>query len=83
MKIKVESFDVRIVINALREMRNKLIEENEDTEYVDDTLLKYINILEKMADIEIVQILCGHCMNKRIFVCCRHFAPINNKILIV
>ena len=28
MKIKVESFDVRIVINALREMRNKLIEEN-------------------------------------------------------
>lgn len=48
MKIKVESFDVRIVINALREMRNKLIEENEDTEYVDDTLLKYINILEKM-----------------------------------
>ena len=48
MKINVESFDVRIVINALREMRNKLIEENEDTEYVDDTLLKYINILEKM-----------------------------------
>lgn len=48
MKIKVESFDVRIVINALKELRNRLIEENEDTEYVDNTLLKYLDILEKM-----------------------------------
>ena len=33
---------------VLATTENKLIEENEDTEYVDDTLLKYINILEKM-----------------------------------
>ena len=47
-KIKLESFEVRIIINSLKAMRNKLIENNEDTEYVDEILLKYLCVLDKM-----------------------------------
>lgn len=47
-KIKLESFEVRIIINSLKVMRNKLIENNEDTEYVDEILLKYLCVLDKM-----------------------------------
>ena len=46
-KIKLESFEVRIIINSLKVMRNKLIENNEDTEYVDEILLKYLNVVIK------------------------------------
>lgn len=46
-KIKLESFEVRIIINSLKAMRNKLIENNEDTEYVDEILLKYLYDLLK------------------------------------
>ena len=42
-KIKLESFEVRIIINSLKAMRNKLIENNEDTEYVDEVLLRAID----------------------------------------
>ena len=45
-KIKLESFEVRIIINSLKAMRNKLIENNEDTEYVDEILLKYLQVQE-------------------------------------
>lgn len=45
-KIKLESFEVRIIINSLKVMRNKLIENNEDTEYVDEILLKYLQVQE-------------------------------------
>lgn len=47
-KIKLESFEVRIIINSLKVMRNKLIENNEDTEYFDEILLKYLCGLNKM-----------------------------------
>ena len=47
-KIKLESFEVRIIINSLKAKRNKLIENNEDTEYVDKILLKYLCVLDKM-----------------------------------
>lgn len=47
-KIKLESFEVRIIINSLKVMRKKLIENNEDTEYVDEILLKYLCVLDKM-----------------------------------
>ena len=42
-KIKLESFEVRIIINSLKAMHNKLIENNEDTEYVDEVLLRAID----------------------------------------
>ncbi len=45
-KIKLESFEVRIIINSLKVMRNKLIENNEDTEYVEEILLKYLQVQE-------------------------------------
>ena len=45
-KIKLESFEVRIIINSLKVMRNKLIETNEDTEYVEEILLKYLQVQE-------------------------------------
>ena len=45
-KIKLESFEVRIIINSLKVMRNKLIENNEDTEYVEEILLKYLKVQE-------------------------------------
>lgn len=45
-KIKLESFEVRIIINFLKVMRNKLIENNEDTEYVEEILLKYLQVQE-------------------------------------
>ena len=37
---------MRIIINSLKVMRNKLIENNEDTEYVDEILLKYLQVQE-------------------------------------
>ena len=42
-KIKLESFEVRIIINSLKVMRNKLIENNEDAEYVDE-IIKIANL---------------------------------------
>lgn len=47
MKIKIDSFELRVVINSLNEMRNKLISKKEDTDIVDDILLKYLDILKK------------------------------------
>lgn len=37
---------MRIIINFLKVMRNKLIENNEDTEYVEEILLKYLQVQE-------------------------------------
>ena len=37
---------MRIIINSLKVMRNKLIENNEDTEYVEEILLKYLQVQE-------------------------------------
>lgn len=37
---------MRIIINSLKAMRNKFIENNEDTEYVDEILLKYLQVQE-------------------------------------
>ena len=47
MKIKVDNFEVRVLINGLSELRNKLLSENEDTEIVNDMILKYLDYLEK------------------------------------
>ena len=50
-EIKVLEFDkyeLGILINALNEFRNKMIKEGKDTEYVDEILLKYLCVLDKM-----------------------------------
>lgn len=47
MKIKVDNFEVRVLINGLRVMRNELLSEKEDTEIVDNMILKYIDYLKK------------------------------------
>jgi len=46
-KIKLDNFELRVVINSLNKMRTDLISKNEDTDIVDDILLKYIQVLEK------------------------------------
>ena len=46
-KIKMDDYELRIIIRALNEMRNQLIREKKDTDVIDELLLKYIGILEK------------------------------------
>ena len=46
-KIKLDNFELKVVINSLNEFRNKLISEHEDSEVIDELLLKYINVLNK------------------------------------
>lgn len=47
MKIKVDNFELRVVINSLNDMRTKLISEGKDTEDVDNILMKYLDALKK------------------------------------
>lgn len=47
MKIKVDNFELRVLINSMNEFRNKLISENQDTEMLDEMLLKYMDYLKK------------------------------------
>lgn len=46
-KIKLDNYELKIIIKSLNEMRNKLIKEKSNTDLIDDLLLKYIKILEK------------------------------------
>ena len=46
-KIKLDNYELKIVINSLNDLRNKLISENRDFEIVDELLMKYINVLNK------------------------------------
>ncbi|MEG1582223.1 MAG: hypothetical protein RR334_03640 [Clostridia bacterium] len=46
-KIIVDDYEIKIIINALNEMRTKLISESRPTETIDEMLLKYIALLEK------------------------------------
>ena len=41
-KIKVDDFELRVIIKALNELRNQLIAENKPTEGVDVLLLRLI-----------------------------------------
>ena len=44
--LELDKYELGILINALNEFRNKLVQESKETEYVDDVLLKAINVLE-------------------------------------
>ena len=45
-KIKLDNFELKVIINSLNEMRNKLLNQNKETDVIDELLLKYITILE-------------------------------------
>lgn len=44
--IEVDKFEYGILINALNEFRNKLLKEEQDTELVDEFLLKVLDAPE-------------------------------------
>ncbi len=46
-KIKLDNFELKVIINSLNEMRNKLLNQKKETDVIDELLLKYINVLEK------------------------------------
>ena len=46
-KIKLDNFELKVIINSLNEMRSKLLNQNKETDIRDELLLKYINVLEK------------------------------------
>lgn len=46
-KIKLDNFELKIIIKSLNEMRTQLLNQNKETDFIDELLLKYITILEK------------------------------------
>ena len=45
--LELDKYELGIVINALNELRNKLIQEQKDTDAIDDVLLKTLDAPEK------------------------------------
>ena len=45
-KLKLDIYELKIIINSLNEFRNKLKKENEKTDVIDELLIKYIEILD-------------------------------------
>jgi hypothetical protein len=45
--LELDKYEYGILINALNELRNKLIKEGRDTEYVDEILLRAIDAPSK------------------------------------
>ena len=46
-KIKLDNYEIRIVIKALNELRNEAIKSQISTDFIDEVLMKYITTLEK------------------------------------
>ena len=46
-KIKLDSYELKLIIHSLNELRNSLISQNKDYDIVDEVLMKYINVLNK------------------------------------
>lgn len=46
-KIKLDNFELKIIIKSLNEMRTQLLNQNKETNFIDELLLKYITVLEK------------------------------------
>lgn len=46
-KIKLDNYELKLIIYSLNELRNNLVAENKDYEIVDEVLMKYINVLNK------------------------------------
>lgn len=45
--LELDKYELGIIINALNEMRNKLISEQKETDFVDEILLKTLDAPEK------------------------------------
>lgn len=45
--LELDKYELGIVINALNELRNKLIQEQKDTDAIDEVLLKTLDAPEK------------------------------------
>lgn len=45
--LKMDNYEVNIVIRALNDLRTKLLKEEKTTDAVDDIMLKYIKVLQK------------------------------------
>ena len=45
-KLKLDIYELKIIINSLNKFRNKLIKENKNTDVIDELLIKYIEILD-------------------------------------
>lgn len=45
--LELKHFEISIVVNALNELRNKLIRDNQDTHDIDYVLLKVLDAPEK------------------------------------
>ena len=46
-KIKLDNYELKLIIYSLNELRNNIVAENKDFEIVDEVLMKYINVLNK------------------------------------
>lgn len=46
-KIKLDNYELKLIIYSLNELRNNLVAENKDFEIVDEVLMKYIKVLNK------------------------------------
>ena len=45
--LELDKYELGIIINALNELRTKLIQEKRDTDAVDEVLLKALDVQEK------------------------------------
>ncbi|MBR2247881.1 MAG: hypothetical protein IKN74_01050 [Clostridia bacterium] len=46
-KIKVDSGELKVLIKGLNELRNCLIKEGKGLDYINELIMKYIDILER------------------------------------
>lgn len=46
--LRLDKYDYGIILNTLNEKRNQMIQENEDTEIIDNTLMKVIDANVRM-----------------------------------
>lgn len=46
-KIKLDNYEIKLIIKALNELRNTSLRNSEHTDFINEVLIKYIKILEK------------------------------------
>lgn len=46
-KIKLDNLELKIIIKSLNDLRTEFLNQNKDTDFIDELLLKYIAVLEK------------------------------------
>ncbi len=45
--LELDKYEIGVIINALNEFRNRLIRENNETDFIDEVLLKVLDAPEK------------------------------------